>query len=940
MRKIITLIMLILALFLNACDKNEDPPIGDPDQNTYLYTHHVNKANFESFYEIDFNLEVTETGYQIFLEVTHKFDFEPEFLNVSFILYVTYQADNVADEMVHQYRQTQFKTFSHTFENQIDDIESAYVSEFDLTVTSGRVHTNRYIPIQTKEYPIYYEAPVDEIISIEIPDPVQNLANYEAFMVILDDFDQVDSDHLSFYYSESLTVQSQYQTYTTTTANHFQLSADPFYLAYESEGFKEIFMQSPYDEQMIYFNMTSQQMVNGRYIVRPIIVPPEVLLAFLTNIEIDDSSGPVDDYSFNPEIMRFESMTGGFLVSAYLKDFVSKEEYDLIVDAYVEMGIDPEVLEDTIVKFSLLSDNLSYRFNIEMVFDFEETYEQTITTKVDYIFDFKPFEQISLSSSSLYVMPPTMTENILSPIDPFVENVVLESPRPHVFKVYLEPGQYLMHTNHENIKIDVLDLNMQNADQFITYQNDYVGRFRKTFFIENEGYYYLRSHRYYYSGTSYTFSIEKLDFTSNIHEPIHLDFGQNHISIEHDMELVAYQFNAPRDMVIKVSGDAASLRYIGELSYSPDQYQLIRMFDFGEQEMFMLAKEGLNLIYFNNEQPIDFVLTIIDYGDLLYKSDDVSEMTSIGLDFLDEPMLIGIGFGSSYLRFDAIHGIYTFQFQKSFDFLHASIILIDANTHQEVRNIYSDSTSPIIIQAGNYYLKILASNVFEFNIKYEVTPYENPIILEEIESYPTYDMTNEDFPYFEGLLYDFYHKPVHRFTLDEPATIAISTNPYHHLYDSDGRLLTFKHLNNLDQRLVLYFLDAGTYDVIPSTWNPNATFLNYKLRIAVITEHIEQDNYYPKEPALFLNEGGTMNFVRDHWYDYDFIKVVITARVSYNLNGNRSFSVYDSDLNQIMSFSSNNTKQIIFEVGTYYIVTHLYPLGNFRLQIFPPEYLD
>jgi hypothetical protein len=265
------------------------------------------------------------------------------------------------------------------------------------------------------------------------------------------------------------------------------------------------------------------------------------------------------------------------------------------------------------------------------------------------------------------------------------------------------------------------------------------------------------------------------------------------------------------------------------------------------------------------------------------------------------------------------------------------IKLYEASTDTFIDYIYTDVARPMVLEEGIYYLKVEASNNYLVNLKYEFIPYDNQVTDEVIASYPTYDINGEGFPHFDGIFIDSNHRPVHRFTLTEEKAVVISTSPRHLLYDEEGNLLTFSHLN-LSHSRIIYFLEAGTYDLKPFTTNTNDILKPYQIKVAVIEDEIHQDNYYPKEKADFLYEGGSIQFTDNHSFDYEVIEIVIIDKVSYRLSGNKQFYLYDEALNQIENFMSNTSKMVTFEPGTYYLVTHRFPIGDFRLTIWPPEY--
>ena len=928
--KIVLLFFVLLTLY--SCESTNE----DTEPTTHLYTHDLTKNNFESFFDVSYNLNFDNTGaYTIDFHVEPKFDFIIDDINVTFHIDVMEIYGDFEEERTYQITRFDFVVIDHLFESSdTDGLTQAYISKFDLSISPTSLNTDDMIEVQTKSYPVTYEKPGPPP-KFEILDPTQNRLNYEGLMAIFNKFDHVNPNHISFELKESLNIEYTDQNQAFSSSTKLDFIMEPFYMMIESQGVKEVITATPDQNSFIYFSLNESIKQGNDYLVRPIPLSHDDVMAYLS-LTMTDPDELMTDYMFDASKMLFETLPNGYRITAMLKDMLEADAYQDLVELYDELGVNADVLEDALIKFLVFNLNDLYHFVVELTMEVNEPFKQTITSRNEYIYDFSVIEPISLETLDVIILPALSPETIANETNPLEVVMIHETPMPHYYKVYLEEGQYIMNVSSTEIDINIMDESLALIDDKHLYQNPGTGIYQHTFFIDQEGYYIFEAETTYHIGP-YLFKVDKLEFTSNLSEPETLVLGDNTFSISDMYDIKYVLFDAPEDMIISISGHAKDLRFIKELSWSPGTYQIGFLFEFGFETVYLKVEEGLNAFYFVNETPIDFTIHIEDYGDLSHQSDDISLMTAVSENYLEVPLLIGNDIGPSYVRLDAVHGLYTFYAETGVSFLSPMIRLYEANTNTFIDYIYTDVVSPMVLDEGTYYLKVESHNNYLVNIRYDMMHYENQVIDEVIASYPTYDISGEEFPYFEGVFIDKNHRPTHRFTLNEPQAVVIATSPHHQLFDEEGKLLTFRHLNFSHSRII-YFLEAGTYDLKPYTNHSSGVLIPYQIKIAVVENEIVQDNYYPKEMATFLYEGGTIQFTDNHSHDYEVIEIVITKRVTYRLSGNKQFHIYDGLLNQIEGFTANTSKLITLEPGVYYIATHRFPIGDFRLTIWPPEY--
>lgn len=498
-----------------------------------------------------------------------------------------------------------------------------------------------------------------------------------------------------------------------------------------------------------------------------------------------------------------------------------------------------------------------------------------------------------------------------------------------------------MHVDNDLVLIDVIDQDGLEGNTFIGYQEPGAWDFQDTFFIKEDGYYYFVAHSNYVID-EYTFYAEKLEHEAEIYEPKALIFGDNQIIINDRYDLDYFVFNAPRDMILEVSSEQTTLQFFQNKTNKRNYIQNYYLFEFGIGRNWIYVEEGLNYIYFNHPTPIEATIHVKDYGELLYKSSQINEMTPISDTFLEEPMLLGHQMGKSYLKFDAIKAVYTFTYESSNDILTPGIRIYRASDDELIDYIYFDQEDhyDVIMEEGSYYIEIAAGNYVEFNLKATSTPIENQIIDETLGHVQTFDIALDQIPYVEGMLINFYHEPRHRFTLSEPSTIVVDTIHFgHRLYDEQGNLLTFNHVNYGFTR-TLYFLEAGTYEISAFLKHPYDTFVEYQLPIAIVDTPVIQDTYHITDPMLYEEMEFPMTFTTNHSYDYEVIKLTVDETIEYYVSANKTIYIYDVELKQIGGVSSNVSKFIVFEPGTYYLVSSQYPIGNLRISIYPRSYFE
>lgn len=933
MNKITIVFSIVMLLLLSGCNPNEAI---DEDDLPKGYTYLLTTENFENFYDIDYRLNYNlEGSYEVLLSVESKFDFDIKLLDVTLYIEVT---ENYQSTDVTEYYETQINTYSkldYVFEREQNPLmRHAFISKFYLVLESGEVHTIDVVELKRFEYPLEFEYNETPIITIE--DPIKNAENYQGFMDLIASIERTDANQMLVTTTQTTQVIQGFNTLFEQETSEMRMQNEPFYFGYTLDGVTTHMHTVGDSGDFMLYHTYPDSMQDDKYLVRPVRIDSYTMLSMIEQLGGTNEVEFSEAFFYDHEKMAFKSIFNGYAIEALLKDFMPEDAYNELVSIYAYAGLDTSILETSIVTMRLTYTNDIYVLTVSMAFNFLEPIQQTVRSTVSYTINYNPFVAPNITDENIYIMPANSVEGIIIDTDPLIETSVLISPEPHYFKVYLEAGQYLMHVDSDLVLIDVLGVDGFEGNTFFGYQNPYTWDFKNTFFIASDGYYYFVAHSNY-TLDGYSFYAEKLENTAEIYEPKTLVLGDNHIDINGQYDLDYYVFDAPNDMYLEVTGDATTLLFFQSVTNKKDYIQNYYLFEFDVPRNWIYVQKGLNYLYFNHKTPLATTIHIKDYGDLPYQSSDTEQMPFISDTFLDTPMLLGSQMDDAYLRFDAQRAVYTFSYESSNDRLTASIGIYRVEDNEIIDYVYFDqgATYDLIMEPGTYYMVFNSSNYLELNIKVTKTLIEDQIIEETLEHVLTYDVQTEDIPFIEGMLIDFHHAPRHRFTLDEPATIVVGIGNFGHwLYDDLGNLLTFGHINYAYTR-TLYFLEAGTYDIVAFMKSPYETFVEYKLNIALIDAPVIQDNYYLTQPMLFEDLESPMEFTTNHFYDYEVIQLEVYETTTYYISVNKTTYIYNTSRVHIESVSNAYSKNITLEPGTYYIVSSPFPVGNYRIYIYP-----
>ena len=760
MYKKIFVVLVFLLIGLSACEKDEVIDDNTPD----FLTYELDSNHFENFYEINYYLDFhLEGSYEVNLSIDEIFDFDITDLEVTLTLKVTeiYQ-DN---EYIESYDIVLDDTFqvSYSFKSEFDPLMiQAYISEFDIDVSSGTIETDDDIDLKSFNYPVDIAFDKDKIIHIE--DQKENENNYLAFMDLIESMDKDDINQMRLQTTEKTQLIQGSMSYEQQVSSEIKMQQDPFYLGYTKDGLTTHIESYEYD-QYVFYETHRDFMHQNKYLVHPQIIDPYTLSSLIEQMGGVDQSEVTDDFYYSPDKMSFDKIEYGYRVDALLKDFMPEDAYQELVTIYQSEGLDTSVLEISLISLRLTFVNNIYELSISMAFNFQEPIIQTIRSKVTYQMNYNPFTPKYILDDDYMIVPGSSIDEVVFETDPLVSNTISLSPNPHVFKVYLEKGQYLMHVDTEYVLIDVLDQDGFEGNQFIGYQNPSAWDFEDVFIIDEDGYYYFVAHSNY-DIDAYTFYAEKLEIESNLNEPKTLVLGNNDIEILSQYDFDYFTYDAPEDMYLEVSSDQTSLLFFQSINNKKHYLQNYYLFEFNVGRNWIYVEKGLNEIYFNHPSPIDANINVKAYGDLLYQSDNFSEMTPISDEFLDRPMFLGPFVNNSYLSFEAERAVYTFSYETSNSQFYGGIQIINATTNELFGYVYFDQTDTydIIMEEGSYILVMSSGNYMELNLKVDKTLIENHITYETLSHVSTYDIDISEIPYVEGMLIDFYHQPRHRFT--------------------------------------------------------------------------------------------------------------------------------------------------------------------------------
>ena len=935
--KKIFLLTFFVVLLLSACEKPED----NEEETPAIQTYQLESNNFENFYDVDYVLDFNlEGSYEVTFTIHELYEFDITELDVTFHIEVTeiYQYSEFTE--LYDLNLQSIDQDEYIFSSVIDgSMIHAYISEFNITVTSGTITTLEVIELESYTYPVVIE--YDEDSMIDIKNPEKNLENYEKMMVLFEEMDRFDANQMQIQMTQKTVLILGYQSFSEQISTRMNMQNDPFYFSFENGEFKTYIEQCEDSDQYLYYETQEGYMYENQYIVHPILMDQHSVLSIIDQLDATEETTMTDDFIYDPDHMLFEEIENGYTIDALLKDFMPDDAFQELKVIYESQGLNTDVLDTSLVTMRLTYIDNVYELEVSMAFSFLEPVEQTIQSTVIYEIDYNAFTPKHILDDDLWIAPATTIEDVIFETDPQLSNTIPLTPNPHVFKVYLEAGQYVMHVDSDYVLIDVLNQDGMDGNEFFGYQDPSTWDFQDTFFVKADGYYYFVAHSDY-SVNAYTFYAEKLDHEAEIYQPKTLDYGDNHIEILDRYDLDVFVFDAPRDMFLEVTSNQTTLQFFQSETSKKNYIQNYYVFEFNIGRNWIYVEEGLNYIYFNHPTPIEATINVKDYGELPHQSNQIEEMSILSDHFLDTPMLLGPQMDSSYLRFDADKAVYTFSYESSNDILSPRVEIYHTENDEFVDYVYFDQsdTYDLIMEEGSYYMVFSSGNYVEFNIRATSVLIENQIVNETLGHISTYDVPIDQMPYVEGMLINFDHQPRHRFNIDVPSTIIVGIGQFgHKLYDESGNLLTFNHINYSFSR-TLYFLDAGTYELSAFMMNPYDTFVDYQLHVAIVDTPVIQDNYYLREPFLYEHMESPMTFTTDHSYDYEVIKLTVDATSEYYISANKTIYIYNADLEQVEGVSSNVSRFITLEPGVYYLVSSRYPIGNLRISIYPSSYFD
>jgi hypothetical protein len=887
MKKILLLCVLLITLFLSSCENKVKTEIP-------LETYTLSAESFESFYQIQTRVipNDDDTTFKITLSPKHVFNL----VNASVHIRVYYDfmfesmlVNGVFEELITLDGGIQI------IDKTIDYGNSYALLGYVVFEASGNITTENIISIFNKTY----VEPFDKEIAFT--------HQIELYLELLDRIDALEIDqksHITKTTTSTTTFIIGHDSESMTEILTEQIILDPFYYRmYSSEYELIVKNQNDYIDMFSWFGLMNQ---NQR-------------LVYLDRMGFDDFDpddyANVDDVVISSDIdftkVAISKAGNHYFIEGFLIDLISFEEYQEIKKLYQSLGVSIDVLNSIRIQFTF-----KFEIDFHVISSFAillEDLDLTIRMISVETYNFSVFQPVDPLSNPFYqLIHPDSIDRVISDTDYL--SVVSSGGigESHFYRGYLEKGVYEM-----NQFGGLFDFHLYDEDgNYVMHAIPDAHFSSKLFEIEQDGYYYMSIHRLSYLMPDYQFQLSKTNLVDFISPKIDLNApGIKAFNVESNRDLVRLEYYSNQREVLKITIES-------------DQFLLLHYPYYHGQFMISSSKTttigvepGVYQFYISSNLSASGTISveIVELPEIYSMSSTVFEVTE---NFFDEIIFYGGLLGAAHFTLNVVEsGVYRFEMW----FTSITIYERIGSNFYSIRSL--SGMQPIYLEAGQYYIKTDSAFLSQGNIKYHKEPlsYQNTTI--DLKRYNYHLNVMNDLEKHQSTLLHINHTHTYTFTLENDEMILFyGINTY--LKNENGEILNLHRsdpnfgYHNRD----IYFLKAGTYTIVQT--NFIAGEKTWEIKIGIIDHLPDDDN--PNHMPLEMIDGGAVTLTKNHAYDHELIKIVITEPGLYRFTSSRQFELYQ-DNDYIASYKDID---IQMQVGTYYVFIDTYTLGQFLTLIF------
>jgi hypothetical protein len=880
MKKYLFLLIAVISFLLSSCTEKTKP-------NIELETYDLSHATFESFYQIQTSIITDENQSTFRITLSPKYVFNVIESSVKIRIYYDFIYESLLVNGFFEETIVLDGTLQ-TIDKIIDYGSSYSILGYVVFDASGQITSDVTLSISSKTYIEPFDKETAFTNQIELFLELQNR---------IKDLEIDQHQHITKTTTQVTTFDMGGETEVMTDVIIEQMILEPFYYRLFASEHEMIVNQN---EDAIYmFTWSGFSKAYQKLMYLDLIDLDEFNPNDFFNIE-----EIVIDSNMNFEKVSISKQDNHYSIEGFLKDLISFEEYQELKSLYQMLGVSLTVLESITIKYTFKFDaefEVTSNFEIDLV-----DLELSIIMMSVETYAFGVFEPIDpITNSSYLIIHPDSIDRVYNDTNLLAVVSGGGIGESHFYRGYLEKGVY------EIDKFDGLfEYHLYDQDgNFLTHAIPDPYFSSNLFEIEKDGYYYISINRLSYLMPDYQFKLTKTNLVDFINPKIDLTTeGEKTFSVESNEDLIRFEYYTDQRQVLKITIEADQFLqfhypYVnGQLMVSSSRITTIGV------------EPGVYQFYISSDFMASGTLSVevIDLPNIYSISTTEYEVSE---NFFDQVIYYGGLLGDVYFNLNVIDsGVYRFEMWFNSIAVYEKI----GSDYHIIRSL--SGMQPIYLEAGNYYLKANASFLSQGNIKYHKESLEYQSTNLVLNRYVYHLNVLNDLEEYETILLHINHTHTYYFTLENNEYILFNgSNTY--LRNAENEILNLHRsdpnfgYNNLD----IYYLEAGTYSITQTNFiNGERT---WEIKIGII-DYLPSDDNPNHEPLEMINGGATM-LIKNHPYDHELIKIVITEAGLYRFTSSRQFELYQN-MDYIGSYKDIDMNM---QVGTYYVFINTSLLG-------------
>lgn len=875
MKRICLLWILFVFLLMSGCEEDIETP--------ELLNYDIEVENFESFFNLAYRIDSREE-HIIDLDITTKQAYPMIDVDVKISIYYGYIYDqmyiqdiyNIDMNLTEAHHEFQ-KTLALGINHQITDI---VVQE-----ASGYIKYHEDISIDTKSYEIPYE-----MTHLGIEDMQQNLLVYDELKSKLDEVNEKMSQSYEAVTTVVQTITMEDMTFDIESVSTITAIKEPFYFRMADEYSDTIITEL--NGRYFMYQWDGMNYNNKKMMSYDLLSDAD--LDFYKLMAFDQSEEMIEE----PTRLKFNKIRDSYMISGYIKDMM---DIDLI-EMFLDFGVDGNSIANTLItiKFSFTATSMHVETAFPMALASEGIQIDTLLTET-YVFEDVEMIDIRLDED-YYLMYPGDIYAVTEETE-FLDKFYQDEPGlAHAYKGYIEKGFYEFDDFGSNYNVFFYD-----EDGLIIpgpTSNIYLNS--NVFEIKEDGYYYIKIIRmsYQYNET-YAFQLNDTGLNDYMTTPIDIEEGvTTTLHVESVKDIVKIVFDVEQTSIIKFNFDISSgiTIYADYVNNQMTSSYVTDTYEYG-------AKTGKHALYIKSSTEVTGTFTYEKVVVPDVYSSNTNGMLTASTSFFEEDFYYGGHLGRAYIKLEVPSPMnYKFYLKTG----NASLYVVQGSSLYSVHSFYNGGEA--FLTTNTYVIIFNSNQTIRNNVYYESYVYEatatdltlnhfeyGPNLLNTIDEYLTMILTKGQYKVYEFTL------------VNDSDILYYAANTL--LKNEAGEILNLhdEEFNEGYHNNDVYHLKAGTYQIIQDSPIVDRS-MTYTMKIGIIDNLPEDDNGMI-DPYVMTNQG-SVTLTRDHLYDNELIKLVITEAGSYHFTSTRSFN-FISEGDASGSYTNNISYNL--EVGTYYI---------------------